>query len=157
MSSTSFTASPSPPTVRCLSPTGRTTGSSSSSPEGDYLSEWTDVQRPTNVAFDAEGRVFVSELSASSGVPSRFASVPPRRTMQGWVSVYDPAGNVLARWGGPDRCAPGNFVAPHDVTVDSKGNVYVAEVTWTEGVSRGHVPDGTHSMQKFAPALTVSA
>ena len=64
---------------------------------------------------------------------------------------------MLARWGGPDRCAPGNFVAPHDIAVDSKGNVYVAEVTWTEGVSRGHVPDGTHSLQKFAPVSTVTA
>ena len=126
------------------------------SPEGDYLSEWTDVQRPTNVAFDAEGRVFVSELWRRPGHES-FRLGPAAQDYAGRVSVYDPAGNVLARWGGPDRCAPGNFVAPHDVTVDSKGNVYVAEVTWTEGVSRGHVPDGTHSLQKFAPVLTVSA
>ena len=52
------------------------------SPEGDYPSEWTDVQRPTNVAFDAEGRVFISELWRRPGHES-FALVPRRRTIQG--------------------------------------------------------------------------
>jgi hypothetical protein len=73
------------------------------------------------------------------------------------VSVYDRAGRALARLGGPDRCAPGNFVAAQDVAVNSKGNVYIAEVTWTEGVSRGDVPDGTHSLQKFARVLAGGA
>jgi hypothetical protein len=30
-------------------------------------------------------------------------------------------------------------------------------VTWTEGVSRGDVPDGTHSLQKFARVLAGGA
>jgi DNA-binding beta-propeller fold protein YncE len=122
------------------------------SPEGDYLSEWTDVQRPTNVAFDAGGRAYVSELWRRPGQESLRLG-PAQHDQPGRVSVYDSVGNMLGRWGGPDRCAPGNFVAPHDVAVDSKGNVYVGEVTWTEAVSQGHVPEGTHSVQKFAPVL----
>jgi hypothetical protein len=34
--------------------------------------------------------------------------------------------------------------------VDSRGDVYVSEVTWTFAVSRGHVPAGCHTFQKFA-------
>jgi DNA-binding beta-propeller fold protein YncE len=32
------------------------------SPDGEYLSEWTDIQRPTHIVFDAQGRAYVSEL-----------------------------------------------------------------------------------------------
>jgi hypothetical protein len=36
------------------------------------------------------------------------------------------------------------------VAVDSRGDVYVSEVTWTFAVSRGLAPEGTHTFQKFA-------
>lgn len=64
----------------------------------------------------------------------------------GRVSVFDASGRLLTRWGDPDRCAPGNFVAPHDICVDSVGDVYVAEVTYTHG---GLSPAECHSFQKF--------
>jgi DNA-binding beta-propeller fold protein YncE len=120
------------------------------SPEGRYLEEWTDVQRPTNIAIDGAGRIYVSELWHHAGDESfRLGTIAEDRP--GRVSVYDSTGTVLARWGGPDRCAPGNFIAPHDICVDSHGDVYVAEVTWTFGVSAGLVPEGSHAFQKFAP------
>jgi hypothetical protein len=45
--------------------------------------------------------------------------------------------------------AAGNFVAPHDVCVDSRGDVYVAEVTYTFAGRAGLVPEDTHTLQKF--------
>jgi hypothetical protein len=65
------------------------------------------------------------------------------------VSVLDPAGRALARWGTPDACAPGSFAAPHGLAVDSRDDVYVSEVTWTFAVSRGLAPEGCHTFQKF--------
>jgi len=53
---------------------------------------------------------------------------------------------------GADATAPGSFAAPHGVAVDSRGDVYVSEVTWTFAVSRGLAPEGTHTFQKFALA-----
>src|SRR5436305_1827100 len=32
------------------------------SPDGEYLDQWAQVQRPTNIALDREGRIYVSEL-----------------------------------------------------------------------------------------------
>ena len=119
------------------------------SPDGAYLEEWRQVQRPTNVEFGAGGRVYVSELWRRPGERSMLdGSVPG--DLPGRVSVLDLQGNLLARWGGPDKCAPGNFVAPHDLCVDSHGDVYVGEVTWTFGVRPGHVPEDCHTLQKFA-------
>ncbi|CAA9562815.1 MAG: hypothetical protein AVDCRST_MAG18-1230 [uncultured Thermomicrobiales bacterium] len=118
-------------------------------PEGEYLTEWTDIQRPTNIRFDRAGRAYVSELWRKLSDPS-YRLGPTNEDRPGRVSVLAPDGAVLARWGGPDRCAPGNFVAPHDICVDSHGDLYVGEVTWTFGVNRGEVPDGCHMLQKFA-------
>jgi DNA-binding beta-propeller fold protein YncE len=120
------------------------------SPDGEYLTEWTDTQRPTHLVFDAHGRAYVSELWWHRGQTSRRhgAIQDPR---YGRVSVYDEHGRVLARWGSADACAPGSFAAPHGLAVDSRGDVYVSEVTWTFAVSRGLAPAGCHTFQKFAP------
>jgi len=118
------------------------------SPDGEYLSEWTDTQRPTHLVFDAQGRAYVSELWWHTGSTSGRHG-PIHEPRYGRVSVYDRDGRVLARWGSPDACAPGSFAAPHGLAVDSKGDIYVSEVTWTFAVSRGHAPEGCHTFQKF--------
>jgi DNA-binding beta-propeller fold protein YncE len=118
------------------------------SPDGEYLTEWTDTQRPTHLVFDAQGRAYVSELWWHKGNSS------PRRgqvkePLYGRVSVFDRDGRLLTRWGSPDAPASGSFAAPHGIAVDSRGDIYVAEVTWTFAVSRGLVEQGCHTFQKF--------
>jgi DNA-binding beta-propeller fold protein YncE len=118
------------------------------SPDGEFLEQWTDVQRPTNIAIDGAGTIYVSELwwriGQRSPVHGEIVEDRPGR-----VSVFDATGRLLARWGGPDRCAPGNFVAPHDICVDSQGDLYVAEVTETFAGREGLVPPDCHTLQKF--------
>ncbi len=117
--------------------------------DGQLVTQWTDVQRPTNVAFDREGRVYVSELWWRVGQKSQVHG-DVTEDKPGRVSVFDGEGKVLARWGGPDRTAPGNFIAPHDIAVDTRGDVYVAEVTHTFAGRAGLVPPDSHTFQKFA-------
>jgi len=119
------------------------------SPDGEYLAEWTDTQRPTHIVFDKAGRAHVSELWWHTGQTSQRHG-PITEARYGRCSVFDKDGKLLARWGGPDATAPGSFAAPHGLAVDSHGDVYVSEVTWTFSVSRGHVPDTCHTFQKFA-------
>jgi len=60
------------------------------------------------------------------------------------------SGELLIRWGGGENpTLPGDFYAPHDICVDSRGDVYVAEVIWSAGGSRGKVAADCHAIQKF--------
>jgi streptogramin lyase len=117
------------------------------SPEGEYIAEW-EAQRPEHLVFDKKGRVYVAELSWHPGMTSprrgEIQDVEPAR-----VSILDPEGNVLARWGGLDPSAAGSFAAPHGIALDSQGDLYVSEVTWTYAVRRGLAPPDCHTFQKF--------
>jgi len=118
--------------------------------DGKYLRAITEVQRPTQIVI-ARGRMYVSELGWRAGQRS-FRSGPIERDLPSRVSVLDANGNVLARIGGPDPCAPGSFCAAHGIAVDPNGDIYVAEVTWTIGGKAGLVPPDCHTIQKLTLA-----
>jgi sugar lactone lactonase YvrE len=119
------------------------------SPDGEYLSEWTDTQRPTHLVFDTKGRAYVTELAWHEGDTSQSLG-PITKFRHARMSVFDKDGKVLARWGTPDVTAPGSFAAPHGLALDSKNDLYVSEVTWTFAVSRGRAPADCHTFQKFS-------
>jgi DNA-binding beta-propeller fold protein YncE len=120
------------------------------SSSGDYEKQWTDIQRPTQVAVDTQRElIIVSELGWLPGHYSFRHGVMEDRP--GRVSVLDFGGDVLVRWGSGDRCAPGSFVAPHGIATDSNGDIYVAEVAWTFAGSHGLAPSDCHTLQKFTP------
>ena len=121
------------------------------SPDGEYLSEWTDTQRPTHITFDSQGRAYVTELAWHEGDTSQsLGPIAKGQARHARMSIYDKDGKVLARWGTPEVTAPGSFAAPHGLALDSKNDLYVSEVTWTFAVSRGHVPADCHTFQKFS-------
>jgi DNA-binding beta-propeller fold protein YncE len=119
------------------------------SPAGRFLREWAGVARPCQVIVDENGQVFVAELGYKAGMwPGTTA--PSLDSPGGRVSVFDTDGRLVARWGGGSNpCAPGDFFAPHDLCLDSQGDLYVGEVTWSAGGNRGMVPRDCHSLQKF--------
>ena len=50
------------------------------------------------------------------------------------VSVYDRSGTLLGRFGAVEEGSDaGQFIAPHSVAVDSRGDVYVGEVSSWDG------------------------
>lgn len=120
------------------------------SPDGEYLNEWTDVQRPTQVYMDGKGKVYVSELWWRPGQTSfRLGKITEETYSR--ISVYDEDGNVLDRWTGPEPpCGVSSLCAPHSICVDSHGDIYVGEVTNTFAISRGAAPPDCHTFMKFA-------
>jgi DNA-binding beta-propeller fold protein YncE len=119
---------------------------------GRYLTQWTDVQRPCQIAIDPGGFGYVAELWRPKGKGSfRHGFMPDDRP--GRVTIFDRDGSIVARWGAStiNRAAPGCFIAPHGIAVDSRGDVYVSEVTYTFGIKANGLPDEVagHQLQKF--------
>jgi DNA-binding beta-propeller fold protein YncE len=116
---------------------------------GTFLAEWTDIQRPTHLVLGPDGLLYVAELWWRKGLKTpKGEEITADR--YGRVSILDATGRVLARYGGGPPNTPGNFTAPHGIAVDSRGAVYVAEVTWTIGVALGLVTDVAPTLQKLA-------
>lgn len=122
------------------------------SPEGAVLDCWTDVQRPCDLAIDADGLIYVAELWRPKGKKS-FVHGEMTRDRAGRVTVLDASGKVLDRWGGSseERHREGQFIAPHAIAVDSHGDVYVAEVTYSFALRPGWIDEchAGHQLQKF--------
>ena len=98
---------------------------------------------------DANGVVYVAELGYKAAMWPGTKAPSPDAT-GGRVSIFDSAGNLLARWGGgTNPGTPGDFLAPHDLCVDSHGNLYVGEVVLAAGGNPGAVPPDCHALQKF--------
>jgi len=123
---------------------------------GRFLTMWTDVLRPTHAAVDRDGLIYVTELwrPVEPGQGS-FIHGYSDHDQPGRVSVYRKDGKVLARWGddSKNRSAPGNFIAPHGLALDSRGNLYVSEVSCTFGARAGRLSWDecrNHQIQKFA-------
>ncbi len=119
------------------------------SDKGNYLGEWTDVARPCEIFIDKAGWCYVAELGFRAGRWPGTGVHQPGQT-GGRVSIFDRQGKLHARWGGGDNpCAAGDFFAPHDIWVDSHGDIYVGEVTLSGGGRADVVPGTCHSLQKF--------
>lgn len=116
---------------------------------GELLAIWDHIQRPTDIYADGHGLLYVTSLPWRAGV-SEFGNPAPVYSRPGGVYVLDLDGNILTRWGSAESCAYGGFVAPHGIVADSRGDLYVSEVTWTYGVQGGYVPEGCKALQKFA-------
>jgi DNA-binding beta-propeller fold protein YncE len=118
-------------------------------PDGQFIAEWTDVARPCEVFIDQHDDVWVAELGFRAGMwPGTTAPAPD--ATGGRVSVFNSQGQLKARWGGGNNpCAPGDFFAPHDVWIDSHGDVYISEVVMSAGGARGLVSPTCHTLQKF--------
>lgn len=117
-------------------------------PDGRYVGEWTDFHRVAAVHI-RDSLVYVAELSWRSGYRSwrhgRIDHFEPSR-----VSVLDLDGHFLARLGGEPGHAPNNFAAAHGISTDSHGDIYVAEVTFSDQVRLGLVPEDCHTLLKLS-------
>ena len=96
--------------------------------DGKLLQIWYDVVRPTDVFIDEDDIVYVSEIRPG-------------------VSIFNLEGKLLARWFCEEKDpATDLFISCHAITVDSRGDIYIGEVSWTHS----KYDKGARTVQKFA-------
>jgi DNA-binding beta-propeller fold protein YncE len=115
--------------------------------EGEYITQWNHLLRPDDLFIDADENLYVAELGEIAGKGPNVEIAP--HAPHARVSVLTLEGEVQTQFGGEDAVAPGNFFAPHGIWADSKGDLYVSEVTVSGGARWGLVPLDCHSLQKF--------
>jgi len=115
--------------------------------KGQYLTQLNNLHRPCGLFAERRngGRLYVGELPTHLAVNAKVANLGAR------VSIVTLKGDLVGRIGGPfSGEKPGEFVAPHGCAVDSRGDLYVAEVSWTAQGSKETPPREIRSLQKFA-------
>jgi DNA-binding beta-propeller fold protein YncE len=114
-------------------------------PNGRFETQWVNMARPCGLYIDqATNIAYVGELGVAIGPNAQALGVGPR------ISIYDTKGHLLARLGNqPEGEAPGQFIAPHGVCIDTRGDIYVGEVSWTHTGSRLNPPREIRSLQKL--------
>ncbi len=97
--------------------------------KGKFLNQWMGLLKPTDIKIDDEkGIVYVSELGLR-------------------VSIFTLDGKLLSRWKSEEKNPQTDlFVAPHAIAVDSRGDIYIGEVSMTHS----KVDKGSKTIQKFA-------
>jgi DNA-binding beta-propeller fold protein YncE len=95
---------------------------------GKFLTMWNNIHRPCgmHLAGDGEPWVYVGELAPAYPFSQNYPNTGAR------ISIYDLQGRLLARLGDIQAGeGPHQFLAPHGITVDSRGDIYVGEVNWS--------------------------
>jgi DNA-binding beta-propeller fold protein YncE len=96
--------------------------------DGRFETQWSNLHRPCGLCLgrDSAQQVHVSELAPTMPVNLDIPNLGPR------VTVMKRDGTRAARFGAPGRGqGPGQFISPHGIAVDSRGDVYVGEVSYT--------------------------
>ena len=93
--------------------------------DGKFLTMWNNIHRPDGMTIGPDGNVYIGELN---GIPG----VDDAPGLGHRVSILDSNGKLLARFGeSVEGEGPGQFIAPHGIAVDSQGDIYVGEVSYT--------------------------
>jgi DNA-binding beta-propeller fold protein YncE len=115
-------------------------------PNGKYETQWNNMHRPCALylAPGAKPVFYLGELGPGLLVNQNMPNVGPR------ISILDHEGKSLVRLGdirGGE--GPGQFIAPHGLSMDSQGSLYVAEVSWTIMGQHLKPPRELRSLQKL--------
>jgi DNA-binding beta-propeller fold protein YncE len=113
---------------------------------GKFETQWVNFSKAAALYVNhrGDGLVYVGEYYGGISPNFEGTDLGPR------VTILDRQGSVLERVGhesyGPE---PGRFYSPHGISVDSRGDIYVAEVSWSDYGSRMDPPRELRSLRKL--------
>ncbi len=117
---------------------------------GNYETEWHNLHRPCGMFMEAKRQpvCYIGEIGPMMPINRDVPNIGPR------ISIVDHEGKLLARFGaeraGYER--PDQFVAPHGMAVDSRGDIYVGEVSfaaWSQIFPDRKMPAGLNTLRKL--------
>ena len=114
---------------------------------GKFETQWVNLSRSAITTINSvtgQELMYIGEYFAGIASNDMGTDLGPR------ISVMNLKGEVLARVGRQSYGEQsGRFFSPHGIAVDSKGDIYVAEVSWSDYGSKMEPPRELRSMQKL--------
>ena len=111
--------------------------------QGEFITQWSGLHWPNALCIDSEEVIYVVEMG---GVffdwPILRLNTPPAR-----VTIRNSAGEILAVLGEMDPLRSGLWFSPHGIAVDSRGDLYVGEVSKTH--TKGIAPSSWSVLRKY--------
>ncbi len=115
---------------------------------GAFLHMWSNIHRPDGMCLGPDGNIYIGELNGLDALLDGCPGLGHR------VSILSPTGQLLARFGDPEEGeGPGQFIAPHGIAVDSRGDIYVGEVAFS---IRGRLMDPPRELKSLKKLVRVS-
>jgi hypothetical protein len=113
---------------------------------GKYQAQWNNMHRPCALYMDrgANPICYLGELGPGLPVNKDIPNCGPR------LSILTSEGKLLAPLGdirGGE--GSGQFIAPHGLALDSRGDIYVGEVSWTISGQHMKPPRELRSLRKL--------
>jgi sugar lactone lactonase YvrE len=117
---------------------------------GKYETEWHNLHRPCGMFMESRRQplCYIGEIGPTLPINRDVPNLGPR------ISIVDHKGQLVTRFGaekaGIER--PDQFVAPHGMAVDSRGDLYVGEVSfasWTQVFPDREMPKGLNTLRKL--------
>lgn len=92
--------------------------------DGHYLDQWNNLHRPCGLHIE-DDLVYIGQVPTQLEVNADYPNIG------GCVTIHDLNGHRLARLGDVWRGeGPGQFISPHGIAIDSRGDIYVGEVSF---------------------------
>lgn len=117
--------------------------------EGKYETQWNNLHRPCGLCADGgrQPQFYVGEIGPTMPVNRDVPNLGPR------ISILSHEGKLVGRLG-DIRAGTGlnQFIAPHGLALDSRGDLYVGEVSytaWPQVYPNMPTPAGLRSLRKL--------
>jgi NHL repeat len=116
---------------------------------GRYETQFNNLHRPCGIfmPYCTCPICYVGELGPATRTNRNYPNLGPR------VSIIDNKGNLLARIGGQHPgTGPTDYIGPHGLCADSRGDIYIGEVSrtlWPQYFADQPIPDGVRCLRKL--------
>jgi hypothetical protein len=116
---------------------------------GRYETQFNNLHRPCGIfmPYCTCPICYVGELGPATRTNRNYPNLGPR------ISIIDNKGNLLTRIGGQHPgTGPTDYIGPHGLCADSRGDIYIGEVSrtlWPQYWADQPIPDGVRCLRKL--------